>query len=113
MAGGTGSLTSFVAAAQASLSVLLVFSYGALSARLKLLDGTSAKAISKICVRLFLPALLFVKIGSELHTGSASRYVVVLIWAFVAHLISFLIGVIAHLIFGMPDWITAAIMFNN
>jgi predicted permease len=113
MAGGTGYLTSFLAAVQASLSVLLVISYGALSARLKLLDGASAKAISKICVRLFLPALLFVKIGSELHTGSASRYVVVLIWAFVAHLISFLIGVFAHLVCGMPDWITAAIMFNN
>ena len=62
---------------------------------------------------LFLPALLFVKIGSELHAGSASRYLVVLIWALIAHLVSFLIGVFAHLVFGMPDWITAAIMFNN
>lgn len=113
MTGEAGFLTSILAAIQASLSVLLVISYGAISARLQLLDAASAKAISKICVRLFLPALLFVKIGSELHSGSASRYIVILIWAFIAHLASFLIGVFAHLIFKMPDWITVAIMFNN
>lgn len=27
--------------------------------------------------------------------------------------VSFLIGIAAHLLFGMPDWITAALMFNN
>jgi predicted permease len=110
---GQGLLTSFLAAIQASLSVLLVISYGALSARLQVLDAASAKAISKICVRFFLPALLLTKIGAELHAGSASRYLVVLIWALVCHLVSFLVGSLAHLVFGMPDWITVAIMFNN
>lgn len=113
MAEGAGLLNPFLAAVQASLSVLLVISYGVLSARFQLLNSTSAKAISQTCVKLFLPALLFVQIGSELHTGSVSRYLVVLVWAFVAHLVSFLIGIFAHLVFGMPDWITAAIMFNN
>jgi predicted permease len=110
---GQGLLTSFLAAIQASLSVLLVISYGALSARLQVLDAASAKAISKICVRFFLPALLLTKIGSELHAGSASRYLVVLIWALICHLVSFVVGSLAHLVFGMPDWITVAIMFNN
>jgi auxin efflux carrier family protein len=113
MAEGAGLLNPFLAAVQASLSVLLVISYGVLSARFQLLNSTSARAISQICVKLFLPALLFVQIGSELHTGSVSRYLVVLTWAFVVHLVSFLIGIFAHLVFGMPDWITAAIMFNN
>ncbi|TVY42354.1 putative transporter, partial [Lachnellula occidentalis] len=108
-----GLLNSFLAAVQASLSVLLVISYGAISARLSLLNSSNAKAISKICVKLFLPALLLTKIGSELHSGSAYRYVVILVWALIAHLVSFLIGVAAHLLLGMPDWITAAIMFNN
>jgi hypothetical protein len=31
----------------------------------------------------------------------------------VCHIISFLIGIAAHLFLGFPDWITAAIMFNN
>jgi predicted permease len=113
MSGETGLLAPLLAAVQASLSVLLVISYGVLSARLQLLNSASAKAISKICVKLFLPALLFVKIGSELHAGSASRYLVILVWALVAHLVSFLIGIFAHLVLGMPDWITVAIMFNN
>jgi auxin efflux carrier family protein len=109
----TGLLNSFLAAIQASLSVLLVISYGTIAAKLKLLDGSSAKAISKVCVKIFLPALLLTKIGSELHASSAHLYGIIVIWAFLCHFISFLIGLSAHLLFGMPDWITAAIMFNN
>jgi predicted permease len=108
-----GLVPSFLAAIQASLSVLLVIFYGILAARFKLLDSSSGKAISKVCVKMFLPALLLTKIGSELHLGSADRYVTILVWAFVCHLVSFLIGIAAHVLFGFPDWITAAIMFNN
>lgn len=106
-------LSSFVAAIQASLSVLLVISYGGIAARLGLLNSQHGKAISKICVKMFLPALLLVQIGSELHLGSANRYLIILIWAFICHFISFLIGISAHLLFGLPDWVTAALMFNN
>ncbi|KAG9237463.1 auxin efflux carrier [Amylocarpus encephaloides] len=113
MAGSAGLLNSFLSAIQASLSVLLVIFYGAVAARFKLLDSSSTKAISKICVKMFLPALLLTKIGSELHAGSADRYLIILLWAFVCHLASFFIGVAAHYLLGMPDWITAAIMFNN
>lgn len=109
----SGLLSSFLAAIQASLSVLLVISYGGLAARWGLLDNKNGKALSKICVKMFLPALLLVKIGSELHLESAHRYLIVLLWAFICHIISFLIGIAVHLVFGMPDWITAAIMFNN
>ncbi|KAF1917687.1 auxin efflux carrier [Ampelomyces quisqualis] len=106
-------LSSFVAAVQASLSVLLVISYGGIAAKLGLLNSQHGKAISKICVKMFLPALLLVQIGSELHLGSANRYLIVLLWAFICHLISFLIGIFAHLVFGLPDWVMAALMFNN
>ncbi|KAF2475394.1 uncharacterized protein BDR25DRAFT_254322 [Lindgomyces ingoldianus] len=109
----SGLVSSFLAAIQASLSVLLVISYGAIAARLSLLDNKNGKALSKICVKMFLPALLVVKIGSELHPGSAHRYVIILLWAFLCHFISFLIGIASHLWLGLPDWITAAIMFNN
>jgi predicted permease len=106
-------LSSFVAAIQASLSVLLVISYGGLAAKLGLLNSQHGKAISKICVKIFLPALLLVQIGSELHLGSANHYLIILLWAFTCHLVSFLIGIFAHLVFGLPDWVTAALMFNN
>jgi len=109
----TGLLDSFLAAIQASLSVLLVIFYGGLAAHLKLLTPANTKAISKVCVRMFLPALLITSIGSELHAGSAKRYGIILIWAIICHLISFLIGTAAHLWLGMPDWTTVALMFNN
>ncbi|CAK7239174.1 MAG: hypothetical protein STHCBS139747_000603 [Sporothrix thermara] len=109
----TGLLESFVAAVQASLSVLLVIFYGGIAARLGLLGGSSTKVISKVCVRLFLPALLFTKIGAELHSGSAHRYVVVLVWAVACHAVSFVLGITGHLLLGLPDWTTVAIMFNN
>ncbi|KAF2634283.1 hypothetical protein P280DRAFT_474745 [Massarina eburnea CBS 473.64] len=109
----SGLLPSFVAAIQASLSVLLVISYGGIAAHTGLLDSKNGKAISKICVKMFLPALLLVKLGSEMHPSSAHRYLVVFIWALVAHFISFLIGIAAHYFLGMPDWITCAVMFNN
>ena len=108
-----GLLTSILSAIQASLSVLLVIFYGGLAAHFKLLDGPSTKAISKVCVKIFLPALLFAKIGSELHIGSANRYGIILIWAIAAHFVSFLIGITAHYVLKMPNWITCAIMFNN
>lgn len=109
----SGLLSSFVAAIQASLSVLLVISYGGIAAHLGLLDSKNGKAISKICVKMFLPALLLVQLGSEMHPGSAHRYLIVVIWALIAHVVSFLIGIAAHFLFKMPDWITCAIMFNN
>ncbi|KAM7184064.1 Auxin efflux carrier [Rhypophila sp. PSN 637] len=109
----TGLLESFLAAIQASLSVLLVISYGSIAAHLGLLNHDSNKAVSKICVRMFLPALLITKIGSELHAESANRYLIILIWAILCHIISFLIGIVGHLFLGMPDWVTVAIMFNN
>ena len=84
-----------------------------LAAKFKLLDSASGKSISKVSVKFFLPALLITKIGSELHAGSAHRYLIIFIWAIVCHVISFLIGFVAHLLFGWPEWITCAIMFNN
>jgi auxin efflux carrier family protein len=109
----TGLGESFLAAVQASLSVLLVIFYGGVAAWLNLLTPANTKAISKVCVRMFLPALLFTKIGSELHTGSAMRYFTIFVWAIICHLVSFLVGIVAHLYLGMPDWTTAALMFNN
>ncbi|KIV99586.1 uncharacterized protein PV09_08763 [Verruconis gallopava] len=108
-----GLINSFLAAVQASLSVLLVIFYGGVVAHFKLLESPTASKMSKLCVKVFLPALLFVQIGSELHVESAQRYLTVLLWAFACHFLSFVIGILAHLGFGMPDWITAAIMFNN
>ncbi|KAF7509848.1 hypothetical protein GJ744_007359 [Endocarpon pusillum] len=111
---GSGSLlSSFLGALQASLAVLLTISYGVIAAQFKLLDGQSATSISKVCVRMFLPALLITRVGAELHLDTAVRYVPVLIWAISYTLISMAIGLLGVRIFKLPQWVTPAICFNN
>ena len=73
-----GLLQSFLGALQASLSVLLVIFYGVIAAQFELLDGPTGKAVSKICVRMFLPALVITKVGSQLELDKADRYIVIL-----------------------------------
>lgn len=109
----TGLLQSFVAAIQANMSVLLVMSYGGVAAHLGLMDRASTKPISRLSARMLLPALLVTKVGSELHAGSAHRYLVILAWALACHVVSFLVGAAARRGLGMPDWATVAILINN
>lgn len=71
-------LTPFLGALQASLSVLLTIGYGVIAAQFDLLTSSSAKDISKLCVRMFLPALLITNVGSQLHLDTAMRYVPIL-----------------------------------
>ncbi|KAK8042700.1 hypothetical protein PG994_013183 [Apiospora phragmitis] len=104
---------SFVGAIQASLSVLFIIAIGVIVARWKIIDAHNSKPLSKLCVRIFLPALLLTKIGSDLEAGSVGRYGIVLLWALACHLLSFLIGLFAHHVLDMPDWTIIAVMFNN
>lgn len=46
-------------ALQASVSVLLTISYGVIATQWGLLDQASGKKVSTLCVKMFLPALLF------------------------------------------------------
>ena len=109
----TGFLQSFIVAVQASVSVLLVILSGGIAAHLKLIDRADTKSISKVCARIFLPALLITKVGSELHAGSASRYLVIVVWGIIVHIVSFLVGLWGHRVLGMPDFVTPAILINN
>jgi len=75
MAGEGGLIQPFLAALQASLSVLLTISYGVVATQFKLINDKTAKDISKLCVRLLLPALLISNIGSQLSSDTIGRYV--------------------------------------
>jgi predicted permease len=109
----TGLTQSFLAAIQASVSVLLVLLSGAIAAHLKLIDRAATKPISKICVRIFLPALLITKVGSQLHASSIDGYLVIVIWGIAVHVVSFLVGLLGHRVLDMPDYVTPAILINN
>lgn len=63
---------------QACASVLLTMIYGVLARKLKLLQETSINESSALGVKLFLPALVLVKLGQELHLQNALNYVPIL-----------------------------------
>lgn len=73
-----GFLQAFLGALQASVAVLLTIFWGAIAAQFDLLSEGASKEISKTCVRMFLPALLFTNLGSQLHLDTALRYVPIL-----------------------------------
>ncbi|KAI9696554.1 MAG: hypothetical protein M1836_005573 [Candelina mexicana] len=105
--------TSFLGSLQASLAVLLTIGYGVIASQFNILRESSAKDISKLCVRLFLPALLVSNVGSQLHHDTVMRYVPILIWNLFYTLVSLGIGMIATRLLHLPAWTTPATAFNN
>jgi auxin efflux carrier family protein len=71
-------IVPFVGAIQAAFSVLLTIVFGVIAAQCNLLSTNAAKEVSKLCVRMFLPALLIYKIGSNLDQDTGVRYVPIL-----------------------------------
>lgn len=57
-------------ALQAAVAVLLTIFAGVLAGQFGWLSDKSSKEISKVCVTLFLPALLIKNVGSQMHLGT-------------------------------------------
>ncbi|KAF2125975.1 hypothetical protein P153DRAFT_346728 [Dothidotthia symphoricarpi CBS 119687] len=106
-------LVPFLGSIQAAFSVLLTIFFGVVAAQCNLLSVKAAKEVSGLCVRMFLPALLIYKIGSNLHSGTAIRYVPLLIWSITYTLVSVLFGRVLTRMFKLPAWVTPALAFNN
>ncbi|KAI8942269.1 hypothetical protein NX059_000348 [Plenodomus lindquistii] len=102
-----------VGAVQAAISVLLTIAFGVVAAQCNLLSVKAAKEVSKLCVRMFLPALLIYKIGSNLDGNTGVRYIPILIWSISYTLLSVLLGRTLTRVFKLPAWVTPAIAFNN
>ncbi|KAH7233202.1 auxin efflux carrier [Fusarium tricinctum] len=106
-------LSTFVGAIQASASVLLTIFYGVIAGQTKLLSVETGRQISKICIKMFLPALLVVNLGSQIEASNASQYLIILAWALVYNLTSIAVGYVLTKFLNMPKWFTPAITFNN
>ncbi|KAL5420010.1 hypothetical protein PMIN03_000222 [Paraphaeosphaeria minitans] len=102
-----------VGALQASISVLVTIFFGVVTAQLNLLSVRAAKEVSQACVRMFLPALLIYKLGSNLNKDTGVLYLPILIWSSSYTLISLGIGAIACRVFKLPNWVKLAVAFNN
>ncbi|XPS80522.1 hypothetical protein M3J09_012475 [Ascochyta lentis] len=106
-------LVPFSGSIQAAFSVLLTIAFGVLAAQCNLLSTNAAKEVSRLCVRMFLPALLIFKIGSNLHAGTAGRYLPILVWSISYTLLTVVFGRILTRLFKLPAWVTPALAFNN
>lgn len=69
-AGGDDIVVPFLAALQASLSVLLTILAGVVAVQFDLISEAASKEVSKLCTKLFLPALLITNVGSQLHSDA-------------------------------------------
>lgn len=70
----SGLWPSFLGGLQASLSVLLTLGYGVLAGRIGLIRPSSMKDVSKLCNKMFLPALLIVNVGEQITAGELHKY---------------------------------------
>jgi len=104
---------AFLAALQASASVLLTIWYGLVAGQVNLLDNHAAKKVSQLGVTMLLPALLVTNLGSQLDRDTAARYVPILVWSILYNVTSIIIGIVATRIFKLPKWVTPAVAFNN
>ncbi|KAI9819019.1 MAG: hypothetical protein M1826_001234 [Phylliscum demangeonii] len=104
---------AFLGGLQASVSVLLTIAYGVVATQFGILRDSSAQDISKLCVRMFLPALLVSSVGSQLSTSNVLDYVPVMLWAMTYTFLSLGLGVVATKLFHFPSWATPALAFNN
>lgn len=74
MVGSAPLAVSFVGALQASLAVLLTLAYGLIAARFSLIRESSAKDVSKLCVKMFLPMLVVTNVGKQITADSLGKY---------------------------------------
>lgn len=133
----SGLIQPFLGALQACTSVLLTLLYGVISRQAGLLGDTSINQMSGVCVKVFLPALIMVKLGSELSLDIATHYIPIfgtremnpalqflknhlaliqrenLVWALLYILISIGIGYLFTRCLRLPVWVTPALAFNN
>ncbi|KAK5441442.1 hypothetical protein LTS15_011274 [Exophiala xenobiotica] len=62
---------------------------------------------------MFLPALLFTNLGSQLHLDNIRTYIPILVWAVIYQLLSLSVARTVENIFHVPRWVVGAVAFNN
>lgn len=76
--GAEGFTAPLLGALQACVSVLLTICYGLAAQRLQFIRKPAIDDMAALGVKIFLPALIFVSLGEQLHAGNLINYVPVL-----------------------------------
>jgi predicted permease len=127
-----GTVPPFLGALQACTSVLLTLLYGIIARQANIIHEKTINDMSGLCVRLFLPAMIMVKLGSELHIGIAMNYVPVFsaffppssnnigrvadhpkVWSISYTAISVVMGYTLSRLLRLPQWVTPTVSSNN
>lgn len=94
-----------------------------------LIHDRSVGDISKLCVNIFLPGLLFTNVGEHLSVNSLRNYIPVfststvpyqnndtcgiVVWALTYAFASIAVVMAVTKLLGLPEWITPKMAFNN
>ncbi|KAJ5621041.1 Auxin efflux carrier [Penicillium lagena] len=111
--GNKGLVVPFLGALQACISVLLTMCYGVAARRLRLIHEATINDMSGLGVKLFLPALIIVNLGRQLHLDTALNYLRVLIWSALHTCVSIIVAHLVSRLFKLPQWVTPTCSFNN
>ncbi|KZS91981.1 hypothetical protein SISNIDRAFT_456174 [Sistotremastrum niveocremeum HHB9708] len=100
---------------QSSLSVLLTLSYGLVASKLGILSPASATQVARLCIQIFLPALLFTSLGSQVGASDSNLNTLwpLIAWSFAYPMIclAFTYPMVRYLQF--PTWTLPAAAFNS
>ncbi|KZS96342.1 hypothetical protein SISNIDRAFT_407232 [Sistotremastrum niveocremeum HHB9708] len=106
---------TLLASFESSVSVLLTLFYGTLASKYNFLSTSAASQISRLCIQVFLPALLFTSLGSELGSPGSSFHTVwpVIVWSLIYPMLCLGLTYPLVLWFKFPTWCFPAAAFNN
>ncbi|ORY23035.1 endoplasmic reticulum protein [Naematelia encephala] len=106
-------LQTTLSATGAAVSVILVLAYGYLARRYNFLSQEGENNMSSLSVTIFLPCLLFSEIGPLASWSNLREYWIILVYAVLFQLISWIFGVIGTRLLRCPQWLVPCLIFNN
>lgn len=106
-------VNSAVAAAESSLSVILVLFYGYICSKYDFLSETGERSISKLCVNLFLPAMLLTDMGSHISLETLEEFWPLVALPIVMLTVTYFLGRFSVRFFNQPLYIVPGMVFNN
>lgn len=106
-------INSAIAAGESSLSVILVLFYGYACSKYDFLSETGERSISKLCVNLFLPAMLLTDMGSHISLHTLKEFWPLVALPIVMLTITYFLGGFSVRFLNQPLYIVPGMVFNN
>ena len=124
-------VNSAIAAAESSVSVILVLFYGYICSKTEFLSETGERvcifhlmprpftnwiihqSISKLCVNLFLPAMLLTDMGSHISLKTLKEFWPLVALPIIVLFITYILGRLSVRFLNQPNYVVPGMVFNN